>query len=243
MCVGLPFCFQSAQLLSSPPTHSLAHHHRRRRRRRRYNRYNHQADIIRSQDPGRLVNAGNSMPRNVAESWRDTPRAQVKAHKINSSPDNKTAFVKNLLDVNEGMDFVSAHMGGVDDRAARPWLSANGPPTAGSTATALLDVSRVAAAAGTTTDVSTPKPFYLGEYTLTLNATTGARSYGYAEAVLDWVLDLDARFGGGAGVLTSLWVFEYAPQNKTWSLDPVRDGQLLSKIAAANTILQRYQHM
>lgn len=219
------------------------------------------------------------MPRNVAESWRDTPRAMVKQHKINSTPDNKTAFIRNLLNVNAGLDFVSAHMGGVDDRAGRPWVAAAAANPATPPAAVLLETARIAAAGGAGGDsiesdergervgrsgsavtvrapaathagregarVLSPQqqqqPLYLGEYTATINSTTGRRSYAYAEAVLSWQLGLDARLGRGGGVLTSLWVFEYAPQNETWSLEPGRDDELLSKITTANRILQRYQ--
>ena len=139
--------------------------------------------------------------------------------------DNKTAFVKNLIDVNEGMDFVSAHMGGIDDRAARPWLAAEGSNKTTPAATVLLEVARATAAAAVSSFTSAAavsavanaatrhaglrqQPFYLGEYTATVNSTTGARSYQYAEGVLEWQLDVDERFGNGGGVLTSLWVFE-----------------------------------
>jgi hypothetical protein len=48
------------------------------------------------------------------------------------------------------------------------------------------------------------------------------------------VLDVNARLGG---VLSSIWVFEYGPQNATCSLVPGRDDALLTKLDAANRVL------
>lgn len=178
------------------------------------------AATIRRADPSRLVNAGTSMPRSFAQSWRDTPRAQVARHHMDSAPDNRSAFVRNLLDTNSRTDFVSAHMGGLPDNARRAWLRNVTEPTA------LLETARAAAA-------SRAQPFYLGEFTATVGER-GARSYGYAEAVIGWALDVDALLGGGGGVLSSVWVFEYAPQNATWSIEPERDRALLRVLVAAN---------
>jgi hypothetical protein len=195
------------------------------------------AEAIQLADPGRLVNTGTSMPRPFAESWRETPRAQVARHHMDSKPDNRSAWARNLLDTNARTDFVSAHMGGLPDNQRRPWLANETGPVA------LLEEARAAAAANS-------QPFYLGEFTVTVPAAATAspgqgqgrggatsRSYGYAEAVLEWVLDVNARLGGGGGVLSSIWVFEYGPQNATYSLVPGRDDELLTKLDAANRVL------
>jgi hypothetical protein len=178
------------------------------------------ASLIRGADPGRLVNAGTSMPRPFAESWRDTPRAQVTRHHMDSTLDNRSAFVRNLLDTNSQTDFVSAHMGGLPDNEKRAWLQNITDPTL------LLETARAEAAARS-------QPFYLGEFTATV-ASGGDRSYGYAETVIQWVLDVHGRLGGGGGVLSSIWVFEYAAQHATWSIEPARDVALLDQLVAAN---------
>ena len=186
------------------------------------------ADAIRRADPARrLVNAGTSMPRPFAQHWRDTPRAQVAKHHMDGTLDNRSAFVANLRDTNARTDFVSAHMGELSDNAQRAWLENTTDPVA------LLETARAAAAGSS-------QPFYLGEFTATI-AKVGGRSYGYAEAVIDWALGVDSRLGGGGGLLSSVWVFEYAPQAAAWSLEPGRDDELLDKLSAANRVLSRAQ--
>ena len=66
----------------------------------------------------------------------------------------------------------------------------------------------------------------------------GSRSYAYAEAVIDWCVDVHRRLGDGGGLLVSLWVFEYASQNGTYSVIPGRDDAFLQRIQAANAALQ-----
>jgi hypothetical protein len=183
------------------------------------------ASVIRTADARRLVNSGTSMPRPFAQSWRDTPREQVARHHMNGTLDNRSAFISNLIDTNARTDFVSAHMGGLPDNAHRVWLQNV------TSSVTLLETARSAAA-------SHAQPFYLGEFTATVGQR-GARSYAYAESVLDWVLDVHVRLGSGGGILSSIWVFEYAPQNETWSLEPGRDEELLSKLAAVNKALPR----
>ena len=182
------------------------------------------AGVIRRADPRRLVNAGTSMPRPFAQSWRDTPRAAVARHRMDGTLDNRSAFISNLADTNARTDFVSAHMGGLPDNAHRAWLQNVTDPVV------LLETARAAAAARA-------QPFYLGEFTATVDE--GGRSYGYAEATIDWVLGVNDRLGGGGGVLASIWVFEYAPQNRTLSLVPGRDDELLERLAEANAALPR----
>lgn len=182
------------------------------------------ASTIRRVDPSRLVNADTSMPRPFAQSWRDTPRSQVARHHMDSALDNRSAFLRNLLDTNSRTDFVSAHMGGLPDNAHRAWLRNSTDPVL------LLETARIAAA-------GRKQPFYLGEFTATVGAS-GDRSYGYAEAVIEWVLGVHSRLGGGGGVLSSMWVFEYGPQNATWSIEPGRDSKLLSMLVAANRKLR-----
>jgi hypothetical protein len=187
------------------------------------------ATIIKRSDPGTLVNTGQSMPRPFAQRWRDNPRAEVAKHHMDSRLDNESAFVKNLLDTNAPpLDFVSAHMGGVSDNVHRAFAANESSPTW------LLELARTAAA-------KHGQPFYLGEFTVTISKSAEEdgpheRSYGYAEAVVDWVLDVHRR---GDTVLASAWVFEYANQNATFSLISGRDEVLLQKMQAANAALRQ----
>jgi hypothetical protein len=187
------------------------------------------AAIIKKSDPGSLVNTGQSMPRPFAQRWRDNPRAEVAKHHMDSRLDNESAFVKNLLDTNAPpLDFVSAHMGGVSDNVHRAFAVNETRPTW------LLELARSASA-------EQGQPFYLGEFTVTLSKSEEEgggpqeRSYEYAEAVVDWVLDVHTR---GGTVLASAWVFEYANQNDTFSLISGRDEELLQKMQSANAALR-----
>ena len=65
-------------------------------------------------------------------------------------------------------------------------------PFAGSSATWLLELARAAAA-------SRGQPFYLGEFSASPWTMLASRNYSYASAVVDWVLDVNRRLGGGGG--------------------------------------------
>ena len=54
---------------------------------------------------------------------------------------------------------------------------------------------------------------------------------------LTQVLTSRRASGSGGGVLASVWVFEYAPQNGSFSLIPGRDDAFLRKLQAANQVL------
>lgn len=191
------------------------------------------AEKIRAADPGRLINAGSSMPRPSAQHWRETPRAEVRRHRIDSTPDNRCEFVRNLLDTNAppALDFVSVHSGFGAGDDARPFR----PPPANGNGDALsdcwlLELARsVAAKRG--------QPFYLGEFAVAPATAASQRNASYAEAVLDWVLGLNQRLGAGGGVLASMWVFEYVNQNSSFSVIPGRDAGFLCKLQEANRIL------
>lgn len=179
---------------------------------------------IRAADPGRLVASGHSFPRRSAEHWRGTPRAEVATHHIDSTLDNRSDFERNLLDINAAVDFVSGH--------ASYGVASMQRPFAGSSATWLLELARAAAA-------SRGQPFYLGEFSASPWTMLASRNYSYASAVVDWVLDVNRRLGGGGGILASVWVFEYKSQNGTFSVIPGRDDELLRKVQLANHILRR----
>lgn len=201
------------------------------------------AQKIRAADPGRLINSGNSLPRPSAEHWRRTPREEVAHHRIDSRPDNKSEFVRNLLDTNAGMDFVSAHTGGSATTAGRPFCNAlNGtsqPPTR------LLELAKSTAATHSL-------PFYVGEFSVTVapssesaaRSRAGRRSYEFAEAVVDWVVESCRRkqeheHSDRGSVLASVWVFEYGPQAETLSVVPGRadDDAFITKLEEANRLL------
>ena len=201
------------------------------------------AELVRAADPGRLVNSGNSLPRPSAEHWRRTPRTAVAHHHIDSRRDNHSEFVRNLIDTSASMDFASAHAGGGDSSDDRPF----GPNMTTSDPTWLLELARATAA-------NHSLPFYLGEFAITVTASDGglsgaspppSRSYTFAEAVVDWVIRTACKSGGSvgmAGVLASVWVFEYKPQHSTLSVVPGRDDQLLAKLEEANKILRTCMH-
>ena len=178
------------------------------------------SSIIRRTDASRLINAGTSMPRPFAQSWRNTPRSQVARHHMNSTLDSRADFLRNLLDTNSQTDFVSAHMGGHPDNAKRAWLRNVTDPVL------LLETARTAAA-------HNMQPLYLGEFTITIDED-GNRTYAYADFIMDWLLKVHERLSGGGGVIASMWVFEYQPQSATLSIEPSRDAELLSKLAAVN---------
>ena len=95
-------------------------------------------------------------------------------------------------------------------------------------------------------------PFYVGEFAITVTASDGgmsgpspppSRSYAFAEAVVDWVITTACKSDGSmAGVLASVWVFEYEPQHSTLSVVPGRDDRLLAKLEEANKILRTCMH-
>ena len=195
------------------------------------------AEKIRGADPGRLVNSGNSLPRPSAEHWRNTPREDVAHHLIDSRPDNKSEFLRNLLDTNSGMDFVSAHTGGSADTAGRPYIS--GLNGTSEPSTRLLELARSTAAANSL-------PFYLGEFSVTVTpspasaafSVASTRSYEFADAVVEWILETCGNTS--SSVLASVWVFEYAPQEDTLSVTPGRadDDAFLAKLEQANRLLR-----
>jgi hypothetical protein len=45
------------------------------------------------------------------------------------------------------------------------------------------------------------------------------------------------KLGGKAGLLTSMWVFEYANQRTSFDIEPGRDDDLLHTLQAANKVL------
>ena len=207
------------------------------------------AEKIRAADPGRLVNSGDSLPRPSAEHWRLTPRKEVANHRIDSRPDNESGFLRNLLETNAGMDFVSAHIGGGKGTAARPFVrDLNGTSNS---AIQLLELSRSTAAMHSL-------PFYLGEFGVTVSPASAPaalaapmhRSFEFADAVVDWVVETCERkqelttHGGSnssaGSVLASVWVFEYRPQAETMSVMPGRaaDDTFLAKLEAANRLLR-----
>lgn len=102
------------------------------------------------------------------------------------------------------------------------------------TPTFLMEAARQAAARNN-------QPLYLGEFTVTFDTATRLRTYEFAKAVIDWQLELDRVVGKGGGVLASIWVFDYTPQDDTFSILPGRDDELLNKVLAANQVLTRYQ--
>ena len=79
------------------------------------------------------------------------------------------------------------------------------------------------------------KPLFLGEFSVQPATAAGPRTYVFAEDVLDWLVASNRRDGGrGGGLLASVWVFEYLPQNHTFSVIPGRDAMFLLKLQLAN---------
>jgi hypothetical protein len=204
------------------------------------------AAAIRRHDPSRLISSGHGMPRPSAQHWRQTPRAEVARHHIDNTRDNRSEFERVLLDTNSPADFVSVHESDGSHDAGRLFVPSASRPTW------LSELARsVANRQG--------KPLYLGEFSVhpagvagatsvAAGATAGgsvvgalgqppARNYIFAEAVLDWLVECHRAEGGG-GVLASVWVFEYLPQNKSWSVVPGRDATFLRKLQHTNHVLR-----
>ena len=82
-----------------------------------------------------------------------------------------------------------------------------------------------------------PCSCHLGEFAATIKQAVGGditRTFEFASAVVDWILGVHATDNG---LLASVWVFEYAGQNSTFSLIPGRDDVILGKIRRANELI------
>eukprot|EP01006_Ploeotia_vitrea_P013849 TRINITY_DN36244_c0_g1_i1.p1 TRINITY_DN36244_c0_g1~~TRINITY_DN36244_c0_g1_i1.p1 ORF type:complete len:410 (+),score=32.91 TRINITY_DN36244_c0_g1_i1:43-1272(+) len=158
------------------------------------------------------ISSGCAVPRANAHHLR------ISYHKKNRdwTPDTMKQYEDYLVDIHAGLQLVSVHMypGKGMDRFNKGW---------GTHSTALLNLTQ-----HIVKKRMPQKGLYLGEYGDKLQDPQGRKfTYLVWQAIVDLGIDM-----------STLWIWEFGPQNKTYSIWPTKEPQLIAEMQAVNKMVE-----
>jgi hypothetical protein len=173
------------------------------------------ASLIRKLDDTRKISSGFTVPRGAAEHLRAQPEWSKGGP--DWTPDTREQFIKNLIDIHDGVDIISIHLYG-GDRNKR--FGAGSVPE-------LLEVAKEAAD-------KVGKPLFVGEFGEV--DPTNAKPTTHTSRMIDKITELDIPY-------SAVWVWEFYQSKphlthntrpSRLSLEPGYTDYLIGRIRAAN---------